>query len=387
MRKILIVVLVVVVIGAVVASRVMKRGEEAPAKSIEEIHADEGVPVDVVTVRTGTITVMREVTGVVSGISQSTLRSSGAYKIAQVVVREGQRVKRGQTLVHYDVDISPDRMARLEQVREAYQNAKRQVDRLEPLHEEGAIAESELDAARTALAIAEADLRNARLELSVVSPIDGIATLIAVRAGDAVDVGDVVAQVAILDSVRVEADVSGEAVRELRSGAPVILEERFAAGRAPYDTPDRADGRIRRVSLGANPDTRLFRVEAVLDNSDRLLRPGQVVTLDAIVERVGPVTVMPRSAILGDEAIKPGTTHEVFVIHDEVASRRSVEIGQAEDVLVHIISGVADGDMVVVFGANRLKDGVKARLHRVDGLLTTDEANAEPAATANGGGV
>jgi len=387
MKKIVIVVLVVVVIGAVVATRVTNRGEEAPAKSIEEIHADEGVPVDVVTVRTGTITVIREVTGVVSGIRQSTLRSSGAYKIAQVVIREGQRVKRGQTLVRYDVDISPDRLARLDQVREAYQNAKRQVDRLEPLHKEGAIAESDLDAARTALAIAEADLRNSRLELSVVSPIDGVATLIAVRAGDVVDDGEVVAQVAILDSVRVDADVSGEMVGELRVGAPVILEERFAVGRAPYDAPDRADGRITRVSLGANPDTRLFHVEAVLDNSDRLLRPGQVVTLDAIVKRVGPVTVIPRSAILGDEAIEPGTTHDVFVIEDYVASRRSVEIGQAEDVLVEIISGVADGDMVVVFGANRLSDGVKARLHRVDGLLTTDDPGGDSAAAANGGGV
>lgn len=369
MKKLLIWVIVIVVVAAIVYARVVKRGDGTPARSIEEIHAAEGVPVDVVTVRTGNITVLREITGEVSGIRQSTLRSSGAYKIASVEAREGERVRRGQTLVRYDVDISPDRMARLDQVTEAYENARRQVNRLEPLYEEGAISESDLDAARTTLAIAEADLRNARLELEVVSPLDGVATLIAVRAGDAVDIGDVVAQVAILDSVRVRADISGETVRELKAGQAVLLEDRFAAGREP----DRVDGRITRVSLGANPDTRLFRVEAILDNADRILRPGLTVTLDVVVNQVGPVTVMPRSAIVDDRAVVPGSEHEVYTVTDGVASMKTVQVGQVAEQLVELASGAADGEHVVVFGANRLKDGAKARLHRIDGELVEGE--------------
>ncbi len=365
MKKLLIWVVIIVVVAAVVYTRVVRRGEDAPARSIEEVHAAQGVPVDVVTVRTGTITVIREVTGGVSGIRQSTLRSSGTYKIAEIMVREGERVRRGQKLLRYDTDISPDRMARLAQATEAYENARRQVDRLEPLHEEGAVAESDLDAARTALAIARADLRNARLELEIVSPLDGVVTLLAVRAGDAVDVGDVVAQVAILDSVRVDADVSGETVRELKTGDAVVLDERLAAGREPRDV----DGRITRVSLGANPDTRLFRVEAILDNADRKLLPGQTVTIDVIVERVGPVTVLPRSAIVDDRAVVPGSVHDVFVVADGVASLEAVEIGQVSDNLVEVLAGTVDGDRVVVFGANRLRDGTKARLHRIDGKL------------------
>ncbi len=378
MKKIVIWVVVIVVVAAIVYSRVGNRSNEAPARSIGEIHAAEGVPVDVITVRTGTITVLREITGLVSGIRQSTLRASGDYKIAKVVTREGERVRRGQTLIRYDTAISPDRMARIDQVRESYENAKRQVDRLEPLYKEGAISESDLDAARTALAIAEADLRDARLELAVASPIDGVATLIAVRAGDSVESGDVVAQVAILDSVRIEADVSGEAVRELRSGAQVYLSEFAAVQSAQYEA-ERADGRITRVSLGANPDTRLFRVEAVLDNADRSLRPGQVVTLEAVVDRVGPVTVMSQLAILGDKAVVPGSVHDVFVVDDGVAVRKSVEIGQSEEDVVEVVSGLANGDKVVVFGANRLKDGMKTKLHKVDGVLITDQ-NAGAAA-------
>lgn len=368
MKKVIIWVVVIAVLAVVVGSRVRKGGEGTAARSIEEIHAADGVPVDVVTVRTGTITVVREVSGEISGIRQSTLRSSGAYKIAEVVTREGQFARRGQVLVRYDTDISPDRMARLDQVTEAYNNAKRQVDRLEPLYAEGAIAESDLDAARTQLAIAQADLRNARLELEVVSPIDGKVTLVAVRAGDAVDVGDVVAQVAILDSVRVRVEVSGEAARDLRSGAQVYLEQMTADGGAS-GTDGEPDGRITRVSFGANPDTRLFRVEAILDNTERTLRPGMVVTLNVVIDRVGPVTVMPQNAVLGDRSLTHGSKHDVFVVSNGIAARKTIEIGNVAEGVVEVVTGLNEGDLVVVFGANRLEDGVKTKLHRVDGEL------------------
>jgi multidrug efflux pump subunit AcrA (membrane-fusion protein) len=170
MKKIIIGAVVVVALGAVIAVRIAQRSDKTPARSIEEIHAEEGVPVDVATVRNDTISVVRLVSGVTSGVRQSVLRSPAAYKIAEVLVREGARVQRGDVLVRFDTRTSPDRMARLTQVTEAYENAKRQVVRLEPLFAAGAVAESDLDAARTQLAIAEADLRNSRLELETVSP-------------------------------------------------------------------------------------------------------------------------------------------------------------------------------------------------------------------------
>jgi membrane fusion protein (multidrug efflux system) len=361
MKRVLIWIVVTAAIVVVVALRVTRSGKGPAARSIAEIHEEEGVPVDVATVRTGTITVVREITGEVSGIRQSVLRSPGDYKIETVEVSEGQRVKRGQTLVRFDTDISPERMARLVQARESFDNAKRQVARLEPLYREGAIAESELDAARTQLAIAEADLRRAKLDLEVVSPIDGVATFVAVRSGDAVEAGDVVAQVAVLDSMRVAADVAGGTVTELRSGQPVYLD-----GTATGADPPR--GRLTRVALGANPDTRLFRVEATMKN-DGDLRPGLVVTLSVVVDRVGPVTVVSESALQIDEEPEPGGRYDVWAIVEGVAEKTAVEVGRSAEGLVEVRSGLTVDDQVVVFGANRLREGSKVRLHRVDGEM------------------
>lgn len=371
MKKALVGIAIVAVIVTAVALRVARRAGGEPARSIEEIHAAEGVPVDVVTARSGSITVTREIVGEVLGARQSVLRASDDYKIAEVLVHEGERVRRGQTLVRYDVDVSPDNMARLAQVQETYDNAKRQVDRLEPLFEQGAVAESELDAARTRLAIAAADLRNARLELEVVSPIDGVAVLVPVARGDAVASGEVVAQVALLDSVRVVADVSGATAREITKGDPV----------RPADVGDHPAGRITRVALAADPDTRLFRVEAVMSNPGRRLQPGAVVTLVVTLSEVGPVTVVPQAAVLGAEAAQKGKTVDVFVVRGGAAHKTAVEVGEVTEDSFEARSGVSEGDHVVVFGANRLDEGTKTRLHRVDGQLVPAEGDG-----SSGGG-
>lgn len=361
----------VIVVVAFVVARVAGRGGKEPARSIAEIQAVEGVPVDVATVRAATVRQIEELVGHIEGERQSTLRSFGAQKIAGVLVSAGERVRRGQTLVRYDVEVSPDRVARLDQMKESYDNAQRQVNRLQPLFEQGAVSESDLDAAKTALAIAAANLRDSRLELEVVSPIDGVATLVAVRPGDTVDDSAVLAQVAALDTVRVVADVAAETAAALAPGDPVYLAGTVTA-ESGGDSPR---GRIARASLGADPDTRLFRVEALLNNDDRRLLPGGVVRLAAVVAQSSGVPSVPRVAAVGQTPLERGARTQVYVIRDGVAHLTDVEVGLVGDDDFEAASGVVPGDQVVVFGANLLVDGAPARLHRVDGQLVGDASD------------
>ncbi len=374
MKRIVWIVVLVVIVGAGIF-RVATRERKAPARSIQDIQAEQGIPVDVATVKRGAVRVVREVVGEVAGAQQSTLRSPGAQKIARVAVREGERVGRGQTLLEFDITVAPDRMARLSQVKETYENARRQVDRLTPLFAEGAVSESDLDAAKMQLAIAAADLRNARLEVELVSPINGFVTLVTVRAGDAVDDAAVLVQVAVLDSLRVDANVSATAAAELAPGDAVFVG--FQTG-SP-EAPRAADGRIKRVSLGADPDTRLFRVEATIRDGQRRLAPGQVVTLGVVVDEAADAILMPAEAIESETALVKGSRVPVFVIRDGVAHRVEVELGRIGNHAVEVASGLAAGDQVVVFGANRLTDGARAQLHKVDGVRVSSAAEGEEA--------
>jgi membrane fusion protein (multidrug efflux system) len=367
MKRTLAWIVVVVVIVGSVAARVATRGDETPARSIAEIHETEGVPVDVATVRRGQVRVTQEIVGEVTGARQSTLRANGSQKIARVNVREGQRVRRGQSLVEFDVAVSPDRVARLKQMRESYENAKRQVGRLRPLYEAGAISESELDAAQTQLAIAEANLRDSRLEVEVVSPIDGVASLVAASAGDVVPDAAVLVQVAALDSVRVVANVSASTAAALEAGDPVFVAGEDSNG---IETGARAArGRIARVSLGADPDTRLFRAEAILDNADRSLMPGGVVRLGVVVGAAENVPVVPVAAAIGTSVARSGDSVPLYVIRDGVARSVNARVGLVGSDEMEVTEGVTAGEKVVVFGANLLTDGTRVQLHRVDGEL------------------
>lgn len=357
---------VVVVLAVVVVWRIAAIGETTPARSIEEIQAAEGIPVDVAVVREGRLTVVTDVAGVVEGLRQSTLRAPADYKAGPVHVSVGDRVRRGQRLLSFDSQTSPDRAARLAQARERYENAKRQYDRLAPLLDAGAISESDLDDARTALEVARADLADARLKLDVVSPIDGVVTLVAVRPGDAVASGDVVAQVAVLDSVRVTADVAQDVAARLRVGAAVHVAAVADAGVTAEGAHANAAGSIRRVALGADPTNRLFRVEAVLANADLRLRPGQTITMSVASEVTAASTLVPQRALLGQEDVTPGSSQEVYVVRGRRAQRTRVDLGAVATEVVAVRSGVVPGDTVVVFGANKVTDGVKVRIHHVE---------------------
>ena len=386
MKRLMIGLAIVAVVVIVIAWRIASRQETAPAQGIEEIQAEQGIPVDAVTVSRDVLTVTREISGEVSGWRQTNLSPAADRKVGSVHVREGDRITRGAVILSFDVSTSPDQMTQLAQLEEAQQNAERQVNRLRPLFEKGAISESDLDAAQTRLVMAEASLRDARLQVDMVSPISGIVTLVAVSPGDAVVAGQTVAQVASLDSMRVTAAVAAEVARELRPGA----EARVTLGRAggapepltAAGTPGAITGRLTRVALGADPTTRLYTVEAVLANPARHLRPGEYVTLAVATSRVPDALILPRIALIGETEAAAGAAQQVYRVRDGRAELCDIRLGVVTEDVVQATEGLEAGDRVVIFGANRLQNGAKVRFHELDGTLMKAPASTPATAPA-----
>jgi membrane fusion protein (multidrug efflux system) len=123
------------------------------------------------------------------------------------------------------------------------------------------------------------------------------------------------------------------------------------------------------VSLGADPLSRLYEVKSLLENRDRVLRPGQFVTLVAVTGRTDSTVVAPRASLMTDVEIGPGSTAPVYVVAAGVSALRTVSIGAVAEDEVEIREGLRPGDRVVVFGQNRLRDGAKVKLHKIDGRM------------------
>jgi multidrug efflux pump subunit AcrA (membrane-fusion protein) len=111
-------------------------------------------------------------------------------------------------------------------------------------------------------------------------------------------------------------------------------------------------GIVSEVTPVVDPMTRTFGVTAIISNSKRHLRPGMtarvIINLGARID----VLVIPRDALLDGY---------LFVVSDSTAERRDVISGIIGDENVEIISGVSDGERVVVVGQQRLAGGEKVR--------------------------
>ena len=333
---------------ALVILRVVQASvQQEPIPDVDEIRRTSGVPVEVASARVGSLVVAREYTGTVRGIRSATIKARTGDEIVEIPVRVGQRVMAGDVLIRQSSEGS---MASVRQAEAAFEQAGRSVERLRPLREQGAISEQDWDNAVTALSVAEANLDAATRSVVLTSPIDGIVTDILETSGTVPSSGNPLVRVSDLSRVQVLLRVSTAQSRELALGQRASLPE--------YTL----EGRVSRIALQADPDTRLLEVELTfpgtrsgVDGSrGQRVVPGGLATARVVVGQRDSTLLVPRIAT------REGT---VWVIDaDRFASRRSVTIGLVADDHVEVLEGLVEGDRVVVAGASLLSEGALARI-------------------------
>jgi RND family efflux transporter MFP subunit len=192
-----------------------------------------------------------------------------------------------------------------------------------------------------------------------------------------VEAGDVVGNQARLFTI---ADVS-ELVTRVRVSELDVVEltpnDRVSITLDAFPNQTLA-GRIRRIFPVADPQTRLVPVEVVVDRqSGRLARPGFLARVTFDLATSEDVLLLPVSAVLGGQG-----GQAVFVVADSIAMRRIVTTGLTSQGRIEILSGLEEGERVVVIGNNALRDGMTVRA--VESSLGTQRPGAS-AATPNGG--
>ena len=101
--------------------------------------------------------------------------------------------------------------------------------------------------------------------------------------------------------------------------------------------PDRNfSGRVARISPNVTPTSRTMTIEAEIENSSAVLKPGQFATVRILQERAEPAVLVPARAVRTEAGVS-----RVFVMKDGYARERIVQIGQTEGDLVEIRSGIA----------------------------------------------
>lgn len=286
--------------------------------------------------------ITRTYTGSLEGEQQAVLYARLPEAVRDVVSPSGKQVKADDIILTLD-KFGPS--SSYAQTFSVHENARKNYDKMKFLFSEGAISESQHDAARTEFEVTEAQFESVRRMLEIHTPIAGIVTSVKVSPGDLVHVGQALATVATTDRLRVKFSVNSDEVALVKVGDNVVVRN-DANGAS-------ATGQMVKVASSADPATRAFTVEAIIPNGDGRFKPGTFVHVDYILQELTGVLAVPREAVLTLD-----NQPTVFTSVGRKAEQRRVELGPEISGYVVVTSGLNAGDTLVTLGQDYLEDGL-----------------------------
>ena len=281
---------------------------------------------------------------------------------------EGKQVKQNEPLFIINSALYKARVekakAQLKKNEAQAAKAKRDVERLQPLYEQHAASQLDLDNALASLddseaniAMSRADLDQAQLELgytTVTSPIAGYISERFVDVGALVGPGVNSKLAAVVKSDTVLVDFKMTALDYLRAERRNIKfgEQDTTRSWQPTVTVTLADN-----SEYPDPQTGTFGVRAELANPNQKLLPGQFTRVKLLLDVRERAIVVPRKAI----SIEQGGVFIYIIRRDNVAEKRFVQTGPEIGNNIVIERGLGENEAVVIEGYHKLVPGMLVR--------------------------
>ncbi len=311
-----------------------------------------------------------------------TLRPEVAGRIAQIGFSEGARVRKGQLLVQLDDVLQK---AELSQAQAQLSIARANLKRNEELVAQAFVAQRVLDESRAALQVAEAQVALAQARLSrmrVVAPFDGTVGLRNINLGDYVKDGADLVNLEDTSQLTVDFRLPERYQSRIASGQPVQVQLDALPGKS-------YSARVQAVDPLLDANGRSMAVRAALPPSPGgELRPGMFARVTTVFSTNDAALVVPEEAI-----VPQGGKQFVIKLDKEgegdgaklVSRRTEVQLGVRRGPQVQVLSGVSEGETVVVAGQQRLqRDGTPVRV--VDMSRPGGPPGGKPGGGAPGGG-
>ncbi|MGB2890380.1 MAG: efflux RND transporter periplasmic adaptor subunit [Candidatus Acidiferrales bacterium] len=292
--------------------------------------------------------------------------------------KEGSFVRKGQVL--FEIDPRPfqavldQAKAQLAQSEAQLGKTELDVERDTPLAKERAIAQSQLDndiqanlAAKAAVKSAEAQVEQAQLNLDfthVTSLVDGIAGIAQVQIGNLVSPTTALTSVSQVNPIKAYFPISEQEYMHFAARINAHNQQEVPSDAPPLDLI-LADGTVypRKGTLlltdrQVDVTTGSIRIVSAFPNPNNILRPGQFGRVRAAPEtRTGALLVPQRSV-----TELQGAYQVAVVGSDDKVTVRPVKVGERVGTMWIIESGVQAGELVVLEGLQKVRDGSTVRV-------------------------
>ena len=115
-------------------------------------------------------------------------------------------------------------------------------------------------------------------------------------------------------------------------------------------------GKVESVSSRIDPSTRSILARIIFDNKKFKIIPGQLMTVKIIYDELEQIGV-PESAVTIQ-----GTTAFVYIVNNNIAIKKNIEIGKRNFGKVSVLSGILEGDRVISEGVSKVRDKTKIKI-------------------------
>ena len=284
------------------------------------------------------------------------LRPEVSGRITQLNFKDGDRVRKGQLLVQLDDQLP---LAQVQQSQAELSIALANHKRNQELVAQSFISQRSVDESSANLEVAQAKLALSKAtaaRMRVLAPFDGITGIRTANVGDYLKDGADVVNVEDIDAVFVDFRLPERFQNKVKRGQTASVThalpgQRFVSFVQAVDPLIDTNGR----SVG---------VRACIDNRQLRLRPGMFARVTAVFGERERALVVPEEAI-----VPQGQRVLVYRVIDgktkdeKIAQRVEVKVGIRRPGRVEILEGIAEGDMIVTAGQQRLqRDGMVVRV-------------------------
>jgi multidrug efflux system membrane fusion protein len=327
------------------------------------------VPVSVAPVVTKSVPVRLRAIGNVEPYTTLAVNARLDAQITAVHFKEGQEVRKGETL--FEIDRRPfeaqlaQAQANLGKDRAVLDHANEQEKRYKELLEQKFVSPDAYAQIRTNAATAAAQLRadeaaieSARLQIgycTIRSPITGYAGKIQIQEGNLVKANDTISLVVINQVVPINVSFSVPeqslaAVRKYQADGELQVSAQVpSGGLAPVA------GKLSFIDNTTDASTGTIKLKAEFANTDKALWPGQFVDVVLTLTHQDNAIVVPANAVQNG----PNGQYVFVVKPDRSVDVRDIKVARSEGDISVMASGLKPGETVVTVGQLRLAPGTK----------------------------
>ena len=261
-------------------------------------------------------------------------------RIDRLLVEIGDRVRKGQQLAQMD-------QTNLNQAKAQLDNNRIEFERMDELYKIGGASKSVWDARKMALDVSETAYNNLSQNTTLISPVNGIVSARNYDNGD-MYTGLPVFVVQEIRPVKLLINVSEIFYTKVKKGMDVDI-------RVDVFENEVFKGNVSLVYPTIDPATRTFTVEIKIPNADERVRPGMYARATLNFGTTQNVVIADQSIIK-----QPGSGDRyVYIYKNGKIEYAKVELGRRMNERYEVISGVQDGDEVVISGQTRLTNGME----------------------------